>query len=253
MTSTKQPEWFRLGDSLMWPLVGMAAVTCRSRKLSSVDLSALGELAVCHHAGCLEASAHINKRGKHSTAVCLIRQSVEALCVAEASLQEKELAEPLLQAWKEGTKSHGEVRKALERDAWPRYGRGLWEESWSDFYANLARAVQPYAHYTPELQGWQFAMVSYSGGTSFVAATGLETYDPLKATRVTLLHMLLTWMLGRLLLANSPSADAESKRADILQLGKALAASKLLFHSGDWGSQLAPSMLFKPGHSWVDD
>ena len=67
-------------------------------------------------------------------------------------MQEPAIAEPLLLDWKNGKKSHGEVRKALERAVWPRYGVGLWSEPWSDFYANLARAVQPYAHYTPELQ-----------------------------------------------------------------------------------------------------
>jgi hypothetical protein len=253
MPSADQPEWFVVGESLMWPLVGMAAAACRRHNLSSVDLSALGELAVYHHAGCLESSAYANRRGKHSAALCLLRQSVEALSIAEAALQEPAIAEPLLLDWKNGKKSHGEVRKALERAVWPRYGVGLWSEPWSEFYANLARAVQPYAHYTPELQGWQFANQSSDGGATFVAAIGLETYDPLLATRITLLHMLLTWMLGRVLVAHGKNADVLSRHQDILRLGKAIASSKLLFREGDWGSHLAPHMLFKLGHSWRDD
>jgi hypothetical protein len=237
----------------MWPLVGMAVATCRSHELSTPDLQSLGELAVCHHAGCLEASGYANKRGKHSAALCLIRQSVEAISIAEVSLQETRFAEPLLLAWKDGKRSHGELRKALEQSIWPRYGAGLWSEPWSDFYANLARAVQPYAHYTPELQGWQFSTASYNGGTSFVASYGLETYDALLASRITLLHMLLTWMLGRILLVHGTNADVEARRQDIVRLGKALASSKLLFRDGDWGSQLAPHMLFKPGHDWRRD
>lgn len=53
----------------------------------------------------------------------------------------------------------------------------MWDEPWSEFYGNLARAVQPYARYTPELQGWQFATTDYEGGTEFTATYGLETYD----------------------------------------------------------------------------
>lgn len=250
---TPQPEWFALGGSLLWPLAGMAASACRDNKLSTPDLSSLGELAIFHHAGCLEASISINRRGKHSVAIALVRQSVEALSIAEVALQDPQFAEPLLAAWKEGKKSHGEVRRALEQSIWPRYGNGLWSEPWADFYANLARAVQAYAHYTSELQGWQFVEHASSGGTTFIAEFGFETYDALKATRVTLLHMLLTWMLGRILVAHGKHRPAMERHQDILRLGSALSKSKLLFEKGDWGTQLAPHMLFKPGHSWRDD
>ena len=253
MAIKEYPEWFRLGESLMWPLVGMAVATCRSHKMATLDLSMQGELAIYHHAGCLETSAHANKRGKHSAALCLIRQSVEALCIAELSLQDPSFAEPLLLGWKDGKKTQGEVRKSLERDIWPRYGSGLWSETWPEFYANLARAVQPYAHYTSDLQGWQFSNHSYDGGTTFLASTGLENYDSLLATRITLLHALLTWMLGRILLDHGKNTDVLTRKSDIHDLGKALGSSRLLFEGGDWGSQLAPHMFFKPGQSWGDE
>ncbi|MGH8278800.1 MAG: hypothetical protein ACRETQ_04445 [Gammaproteobacteria bacterium] len=248
-----KPRWFVLGDQLMWPLVGMGCTSARYHRLSTPDLQWLAELAICHHAGCLEASDYANRRGKHSAAVCLVRQSIEALTIAEIGLQLPAFAEPLLSGWKEGKKSHDELRKALEKDIWPTYGCGLWDESWAEFYGNLARAVQPYAHYTSELQGWQFVTVAYEGGEQFTAMTGLETYDPLQATRITLFHMLLTYMLGRILLVHGKNADALSRRAEILELGQALGSSKLLFQRGEWGAQLAPHMLFKPDHDWRDD
>lgn len=253
MASEKQPLWFTLGEGLMWPLVGMAATSCRAHKLSTPDLQALGELAIWHHAGCLETSIHANKRGKHSTALCLVRQSLEALSIAEVALQRPEFAEPLLTVWKEEKKTHGEIRKALERDVWPSYGRGLWAEGWAEFYGNVARAVQDYAHYTPKLQGWQFTTLSHDGGQRAVVAYGLETYDALLATRITLLHILLSWMLGRVLLAHGQNHDVLARQQDIVNLGDALGSSKLLFREGDWGSQLAPMMLFNPGVSWRDD
>jgi hypothetical protein len=92
------------------------------------------------------------------------------------------LAEPLLEAWKTGGKSQGELRSALERDIWPSYGTGLWDEPWAKFYGNFARAVQPYAHYTQELQGWQFVTASVDHDGSAIEMTGLETYDPLNRT-----------------------------------------------------------------------
>lgn len=249
----KQPEWFRIGDELLWPLIGMGVATARAHRLPTVDLQPLAELALCHHAGCMEASGQINRRGKHSAAICLMRQSIEALTVAEIGLQRAEFAEPLLAAWKDGMKSHGELRKALEKDIWPTYGVGLWEEAWADFYGNLARAVQPYAHYTSELQGWQFATVAHNGCQKSVSMHGLETYDPLQATRITLFQVLLTWMLGRILLAHGNNHDVLARRDSILRLWRALGSSKLLFERGEWWTQLAPHMLFKLGHDWRDD
>jgi hypothetical protein len=252
-SSLEKPEWFELGDQLMWTLIGIGVATARSHRLSTPDLQSLAELALCHHAGCLESSSHANHSGKHSAAICLVRQSVEALTIAEIGLQPPDFAEPLLIAWKEGKKSHGELRKALEHHVWPAYGAGLWDETWSEFYGNLARAVQPYAHYTSELQGWQFVTVDYDGGRQFTATFGLETYDALQATRITLFHMLLTYMLGRILLFHGKNPDAMSRRADILKLGQALGSSTLLFKRGEWWAQLAPHMLFKPGHDWRHD
>jgi hypothetical protein len=252
-SSVEKPKWFELGDQLMWPLIGIGVATARSHRLSTPDLQSLAELALCHHAGCLEASIHANLRGKHSAGICLVRQSVEALTIAEIGLQSPDFAEPLLIAWKEGRKSHGELRKSLEQHVWPGYGAGLWDETWSDFYGNLARAVQPYSHYTSELQGWQFVSVAYDGGRQFTTTFGLETYDALQATRITFFHMLLTYMLGRILLFHGKNPDAMSRHADILKLGQALGSSALLFKRGEWWAQLAPHMLFKPGHDWRHD
>jgi hypothetical protein len=193
-----------------------------------------------------------NENGKHSVAICLVRQCVEALTIAELGLQDKSYADPLLKAWEVGKKSHGELRASLEKHVWPKYGYGLWEETWSEFFGNLARAVQPYAHYTNELMGWQFQTIAYQGGEEFIGMIGLQTYDPLLATRITLLHMLIGWALGRILLAQGKNPDVLQHRETIQRLGMALSKSKLLLEKRDWGLQLAPHMLFKPGYDWHD-
>lgn len=103
------------------------------------------------------------------------------------------------------------------------------------------------------MQGWQFVTVGSDGGREFTALIGLETYDPLQATRVTLFHMLLTYMLGRILLAHGQNPDVLSRRSEIIELGCALGASRLFFKRGEWWAQLAPHLLFEPGHDWRRD
>jgi hypothetical protein len=154
-----KPQWFVLGDQLLWPLIGIAVRSAHEHDHASEDSRAVTELAFCHHAGCMQASMYANEQGKHSAAICLVRQSVEALTVGEIGLQRTEVAEPLLADWRSG-KPHGALRRGLQTLVWPRYGNGLWDEPWADFYANLARAVQPYAHYSYELQGWQYSVLA---------------------------------------------------------------------------------------------
>jgi len=247
------PTWFKLNEELMWSLIGMGLASTRKAAFSSYDLEQIGYLALLHHAGCLEAGIEANKNGKHSAAMCLVRQSVESLSVVEISLQEPSFAEPLLDGWKNGKKSHGLLRKELEEHIWPKYGTGLWRESWAMFYGNLAKSIQPYAHYTTELQGWQLLLVEYDGGKQYTAMAGLQTYDPIKATRITLFHALLTWMLGRILIAKGDNQDVLNVQQQITALGKAIGKSKLLFQSTEWWKQLTPDMLFMPGHSWRDN
>ena len=65
--------------------------------------------------------------------------------------------------------------------------------------------------------------------------------------------MILTYMLGRILLVHGRNADVLARRSEIVKLGQALGSSKLLFKRGEWWSQIAPHMLFKPGHDWRND
>ena len=124
-TMSDTPEWFQIGDALTWPLIGMGLTSSRQNEELPIDLQPLGYNALCHHAGCLQSSMMANEKGKHSAAVCLVRQSVESLTIVEISLQESAFSKPLLEGWKAGKKKHGDLRKALEKDIWPMYGSGL--------------------------------------------------------------------------------------------------------------------------------
>jgi hypothetical protein len=246
-----KPDWLTLGEELMEPAVTMTRDTLRSNALPD-GIRPLPELALYHHIACMSAGYRANLDGNHSVAMCLVRQSVEALTIVEIGVQPEAFAAPVLEAWQDGRLSQGELRQRLEREVRPNYGVGLWNESWAEFAGNLARAVQPYAHYTPQLLGWQFQTVAMNAeGRGFVAI-GPNTYDPLKASRVTLLHSLLNWALGRVLLAADACPLAQEHEASVCLLGRALSESKLLFERGEWWTQLSPHMWFKPGHDWRD-
>jgi len=173
---------------------------------------------------------------------------VEALTVVDAALQLPDLRSQLLSAWRDGQLSPGKLRAELEKSVWPRYGGGLWKESWAEFFADLARAVQPYAHYTRELQEWQFAAVSGLQPRSethavFVAQVGPNTYDAMRASRITVLHSLIGWTLGRLLAANGALADAYKER--VHELGTELARCEYLCGGAlSWPEELWPHMFW---------
>ena len=83
---------------------------------------------------------------------------MESLNILELGLANTPSATEELAAWRCGAKSPGLVRKFLEREVWPKYGKGLWTETWAHFYRNLAGALQEYAHYTSKLMEWQWSL-----------------------------------------------------------------------------------------------
>jgi len=250
---TDKPKWLALGEELTWIAVREALVTTDHLNLLNLQVKPIPYMSVCHLNACFSLSIDSNKKGWHSAAICLLRQCVETLTIIEIGLQNAKYAEPLLLAWAEGRKSHGELRKSLEEDVWPSYGTGLWDEPWSKYFGNLARAVQPYAHYSPEVQGWQWVNVMQLGENSFLMGIGPQTYDDLKASRITLLHMLVGWTLARILLESNRSDPINQSKHRIVELGNALAQSKLLFKGEDWATQLIPHMWFRQGHSYRDE
>lgn len=84
-----------------------------------------------------------------------------------------------------------------------------------------------------------------SGSGQMLVRVGPSAYDPIKASRVMLLHSLTTWALARLLLENSSRGDHAELRDVVQELGLALGKSRLLFKSKDWATEIAPHVLFK--------
>jgi hypothetical protein len=251
--------WSRLGEELLLPLTQAALAELdpqRTQATGELNLRAIPYLATLHLLDCMAVSVQANACGRHAVAICLARQCVEALTLLDVGCQPHAYAAELLSAWEAGRMTQGQLRARLEKDVWLRYGHGLWEEPWQNFFANLARAVQPYAHYSPELKNWQFSILDYELAPHqlkgnvvkpVLVAVGPNTYDRLKGTRVMLLLSLILWTLGRLLVANGRAGDLSQR---VMEFGTALGSSSLLFERGDWGSQLVPHMFFKKEAGW---
>lgn len=184
-----------------------------------------------------------NRDGMHANALVLTRQCLEAISVIELGICGHVDAEAMLIQWNEDRLSPGKLRAWLEQNVWPRYGAGLWNEPWSTFMREFAAAVQPYAHYGRSLAQWQLRLRGFTAASNDPAAVmqGVielqpRAYDPQKATRITLFHGVLAYVLGRIWMAQS-ATDAEF--ASLMNhLRIALGKSRYLDgHQTDWSQQ----------------
>jgi hypothetical protein len=181
-----------------------------------------------------------NREGMHANALALTRQCLEAISVIELGLSVHPDAPDVLMRWDRDKISPGEVRKWLSANIWPSYGSGLWSKTWPTYMAHLARAVQPYAHYTSHLAQWQAHLLGRPDPdkpeTMFIRFAP-RAYDPQKATRITLFHAILTYTLARIWVAARGQDDAEFSTL-VTRLGKALGKSKYLDgHKTNWEQQ----------------
>lgn len=211
------------------------------------------EPALFHLSDCLAASMVANAGGQHSVAISVLRGCLEALSLVDLGFQPNPYRIHRLRQWNQKKRTAGEIRKDLERDVWPKYKHGLWDEEWSQFFGNLARSLHPYAHYSPDLMGWQIATLRMDDSGSGFVALGPSAYDPLKATRITLLQTLVLWIVGRLTVLNAASLSTPEYIDRLNTLREELGSSGLLFREGDWGIELMPHVWFKEGVDWRED
>jgi hypothetical protein len=239
----ENPEWLQLGDGILGPLLADASKSLQTFSGGDFHVTQLPTLSLFHLAHSLQTSIEANREGRHAVALSLLRHAVEAITIVELGVVANDFAYRLLQDWGSGRKSQGELRRALEQRVWPSYGTGLWNEPWAEFFGGLARAVQPYAHCSPELIQWNLAALGDGTTGPFVAGAGM--YDPMKASRLTLFHVLVTWTLGRILCANPNREGWLVSRNEVQALGAALLKSGLLIEGENWPVQLWPHMFLR--------
>lgn len=253
-SQSSPPDWFVRAAELEEPLEAWIAHQLESKASQYQDLggdfhaSMLPAFALRHLSDGIASALEANALGRHAVALGLTRGCVEALTIIELGLVANENSWGVLRAWHDGRKTQGDLRKYLEAAVWPTYGHGLWNEPWAEFAASLARSLQPYAHFSPELLQWQMKMIS--GSESLTERQGLALLgpgiDPSKGERIGLLMSLTVWVLGRLALHHT--SPPPGIRDEILGIGSVLATSRWLTEGEDWADQLVPHifLLAKP-------
>lgn len=240
MQST-HPEWFTLTEILTAQTLERIGDAVGNNKMG-IQVMHSPLLAYWFMKDSLYLASEVNRDGMHANALALTRQCMEALGVIELGICGKEGAEDALVKWNSDKLTPGNLRAWLQNNVWHTYGSGLWAESWSDFMSELSKSIQPYAHYGRSLAQWQTRICSVSneinedGTHTAVMELAHRGYDSQKATRITLFHAILIYILGRIWIA--ANADDTEFETLIKKMGQALSRSEYLDgHSTDWGQQ----------------
>ena len=246
---TNRPRWLEICQENLIPLLEHTTASLSERKDLDAHVRIAPLLASYHlHQGVL-SSIEANEKGRHSVAMAMLRQCVEALTIVDVGLQPPEFATDVLLSWLEDRLTQGQIRKKLEAERWPQYGCGLWQEAWAEYFVNLARAVQPYAHYSRALMGWQFsvpATIPEPGPDEAMhvyAHIGSNAKDLLKGARVSLFVALVGWTVARLLEENGIFCPMRGEK--LKEWGKSIGASDLLDGAASsWADVFLPHLWF---------
>lgn len=233
---TTSPEWFVCTQKATSEVMRRIA-SATSASSMSLQVRFLPQKAHWFLLDSLFLANQANREGMHANALSLTRQCVEAMSVLELGLCGHKDAESTLIKWEQDSLTPGKLRAWLEANVWPNYGSGLWIEPWTIFMKQFAAALQPYAHYSTKLSQWQDQLLPDDGNdqTHKMIRIAPRAYDPQKATRITLLHAILTYALGRTYLAGHKDTELSPI---VLKLGSALSNSKYLDgHATDWSQQ----------------
>lgn len=235
------PEWFKLSEQANSEIMRRIADAVSANTMS-VQVSSTPRLAHWFILDTLLLANQANRDGMHANALALTRQCVEAIGVVELGVCGHPDAEAMLLKWDADELTAGALRAWLQAHVWTGYGSGLWDEPWSTFMREFAGAIQPYAHYGRSLAQWQVRLHRFhDGGAPNTDAHAIiemrpRAYDAQKATRITLFHALLSYVLGRIWQAANPK-DIEFA-ALMTRLGGALGNSRYLDgHQTDWSQQ----------------
>lgn len=237
----QSPEWFEISEEATTSIMKRIAAGVSDIQMIPQVRSA-PMLAHWFVLDTLLLANQANREGMHANALALTRQCVEAISIIELGVCSHPESEAILLRWDSDDLTPGKLRAWLQANVWTSYGNGLWHEPWSTFMREFATAIQPYAHYSRSLAQWQLRLHRFpdarepNADTHAIIEMIPRAYDAQKATRITLFHALLSYVLGRIWLAANP-ADAEFA-ATITRLGTALGKSRYLDgHQTNWSQQ----------------
>jgi hypothetical protein len=246
------PEWFKLLENATQHVMQRVASAVTANAMS-LQVKSSPTLAHWFILDTLSLANKANREGMHANALALTRQCIEAISVVELGICKHPDAEAMLLKWDADQVTAGALRKWLQAEVWPKYGPGLWAEPWDVLMRELASAIQPYAHYGRNLAQWQLRFHGFVevNDDPNVAAQGVieirpRAYDAQKATRITMYHALLTYVLGRIWMAGNPGdTDFDALMG---RLGTALGKSRYLDgHATDWSKQFWAMLWSRDG------
>ncbi|XBS69161.1 hypothetical protein ABK905_22255 [Acerihabitans sp. KWT182] len=242
------PDWFKLTDIATLETMRRVSDAVASNNL---DLQIKNSPILAHWfvLDTLFLANRANRDGMHANALALTRQCVEAISIIELGICGHPEANLVLLKWEQDQVTPGNLRAWLQNNLWEKYGSGLWNESWAVFMREFAKAIQPYAHYGRDLAQWQVKLHSVNGNKALLEMKP-HAYDPQKATRITLYHALLTYVLGRLWLITNHDDQFEEL---IYRLGDALGKSRYLDgHATNWSQQFWAMLWDSTGNTILE-
>jgi len=215
------PDWFKLTELAISETMERVSESLSSNNFP-LQVKNCPLLAHWFVLDSLSLANQANREGMHANALVATRQCIEAISVIELGICGHPEAHLVLSEWEQDKITPGKLRAWLQDNVWISYGSGLWNEPWAIFMREFAKSIQSYAHYGRDLAQWQMKLQSMSGDKLFLEIKP-RAYDPQKATRITLYHALLTYILGRQWLARNQ--DDKQFGELIREFGKALGKS----------------------------
>jgi len=213
---------------------------------------------VPHYAGkhCLESvrlSRLANEGGAHAVAVGLLRDAVEALSVVSLGISRDPEKTKLLTQWNDEKLSAGDLRRYLEGRVWPDVAcTGLWREPWHLFWGSLARAVQPYAHFSPLRMRWHQHVELIDGKWHFWINHPSGDFEIYRAARISAFQLLIFWAFAEIVCALGTAPRDQLLRLEELahEARRWLSTNEVFFNGESWEVQLIPFVYPTPSHYW---
>ena len=234
------------------------ATVVRCAWIANPPVSDLQLQLIPHYAGkhCLQSvrvSRLANEGATPAVAVGLLRDAVEALSIVALSISDDGKKARLLDKWNKERLSAGELRKHLEREVWPNISiTGLWGETWADFWASLARSVQPYAHFSPLRMRWHQNVQFIEGQWHVLINHPSGDFEIYRAARIVAFQLLIFWAFAELVCVfnGAPSNQLVQLASHSQKAKEWLAKHDMFFQGKGWEIQLLPFVYPTGNEYW---
>jgi len=129
---------------------------------------------------------------------------------------------------------------------------GLWGEPWTKFWADLAGAVQPYAHFTPLRMRWHQHVEIIDGKWHFWVNHPSGDFEPYRAARISAFQLTVFWAFAEIVCAFNAGPGERLRNVALLAHDAKLwlAKNEVFFQKEKWEVQLMPFVYPTEGKYW---